>query len=83
MKISFDGMRITATASMNALHETIFEIIEDDDICSGIKEDLIKRFNDAAMDVNFFNCLYDNEVEDDFNEMDDLSIKRFENMEVD
>lgn len=78
MNVSFDGLRTNATRSMNRLQDVIKGIIENDDIYDSEKEELIEKFNEAAMFVDTFNCLYDDKVEDDFNNMEDLSIDRLE-----
>lgn len=84
MKVSFDGLRTNATRSMNRLHDVLKEIIENDendDMTDSEKEEIIETFNKAAMFVDTFNCLYDDNVEDDFNSMDELSIDRLEEIE--
>ena len=83
MKVSFDGLRTNATRSMNKLHDVIKDVIESDDIYDSEKEELIEKFNEAAMFVDTFNCLYDDNVEDDMNNMADLSIDRLNDLEED
>ena len=70
MKVSFNRMRKNATKSMNDLHSIIEDIIFKSDLDENYKEDLILRFNTAAMFVDSFNCLFDPEHENDY---DDLS----------
>ena len=81
MNVSFDGLRTNATRSMNRLHDTLKGIIENDDIYDYEKEELLEKFNEAAMFVDSFNCLFDPDVEDDMNCMDELSIDRLEEPE--
>ena len=81
MNVSFDELRTNATRSMNRLHDTIKDIVEDDDISDSERKELVFRFNDAAMFVDSFNCLYDDNVEDDMNSMDDLNIDRLDDFE--
>ena len=81
MNVSFDGLRTNATRGMNRLHDTIKKIIENDNIYDSEKEELIKEFNTAAMYVDSFNCLYDDNVKDDMNSMDDLSIDRLDELD--
>ena len=81
MTVSFDGLRTNATRSMNLLRDALKEVVELDEydgIDDELKEDVIAKFNSAAMFVDTFNCLYDDKVEDDFNSMDNLSINRLE-----
>ena len=77
MNISMDGLRKNATFSMNELYQTITNIIDEDNICDCEKEELIESFNQAAQFVDTFNCIYDDDVEGDFNELD-IDIKRLE-----
>lgn len=81
MKVSFDGMRTNATHSMNRLHDTIKEIIDNDDLFDNEKRELIDNFNNAAMAVDIFNCLYDDDVDGDMNNMEELSIERLDKLE--
>lgn len=78
MEVSFDGLRKNATRSMNDLHTTLQRIINEYDMYERDREDLIKEFNQAAMFVDTFNCLYDDSVEGDMNDLSDLSISRLE-----
>ncbi len=78
MNISFDGLRRNATRSMNTLQAVIENIIDDDYIQESTKEELIEAFNESAQFVDTFNCLYDDSVEGDMNNMVDLEIKRLE-----
>jgi hypothetical protein len=81
MKVSFDGMRKNATNSMNSLHSIIEDIIFKSDLDENYKEDLILRFNTAAMLIDSFNCLFDPQIENDFNDLTDiLNIKRLEEL---
>lgn len=81
MTVSFDGLRTNATRSMNRLYDVLKEIIDNDDISDSEKEEIIEKFNQAAMFVDTFNCLYDDNIQDDFNSMDELSIDRLEDLE--
>lgn len=81
MRVSFDGMRRNATSSMNRLHTVIDDILattDEYDISATKREELTESFNDAAMFVDSFNCLYDDNVEDDMTNLSDLEIKRLE-----
>ncbi len=84
MNVSFDGLRRNATNSMNRLHDAINELCSDKRI-EYIDKDLIdslrEKFNQAAMFVDTFNCLYDDSVEGDMNNLSDLSISRLEDLE--
>lgn len=79
MKVNFDGMRRNATNTMNTLHDTIKDIIENDMILDSEKEKLTEHFNEAAQHVDVFNCLKDDNDEN-FNVID-LDIQRLEEIE--
>ena len=81
MNVSFDGLRRNATNSMNTLHTTLQKIINEYDMYEKDREDLIKEFNEAAMFVDSMNCLYDDNVDGDINNLSDLSILRLEDLE--
>jgi hypothetical protein len=49
MKVNFDRMRTNATSDMNALFHIIEDIIENDNIYDSEKEELIDKFNEAAI----------------------------------
>ena len=83
MNVSFDGLRKNATRSMNILHTTLSKIIDESDLEERYKKDLIKEFNDAAMFVDCMNCLYDDNVDGDMNDLSGLSISRLEDLEED
>lgn len=80
MKVSFDGMRRCATSAMNDLHNIIDTVLDErmnQEIDLNLKEQLIKKFNYAAFQVDSFNCLFDDDVQDDLNDLtDELNIKR-------
>lgn len=83
MNVSFDGLRKNATRSMNNLHSEIENILKNVDCYQfdkSYKEDLIKSFNEAAMFVDTFNCLYDDDIDGDFNNLSDLSINRIDEL---
>lgn len=86
MNVSFDGMRKNATCSMNELASVVKEIIElesYEEVDNDLKKRLINCFNDSAMYVDFFNCLYDDDVNGDFNNLSDLSIDRLKYFQED
>lgn len=76
MKANFDGMRKNATHRMNYLGYKIKELLEmaKDGKYFVVEdfEDLINSFNSSAGAVDVLNCLYDNNVEDDINDLSDL-----------
>jgi hypothetical protein len=79
MNVSFDGMRRSATGSMNRLHRIIYDVISNGEINKDQIDDIKEVFNDAAMDVDIFNCLFDDSEENDMNDLsEELSIERFE-----
>lgn len=73
MKACFDGMRTNATRRMNDLGNEIKELLEmaKDGKYFEIEdfENLVKYFNNCAGAVDVFNCLYDDSVEDDMNDL--------------
>lgn len=81
MNVSFDRLRKNATRSMNDLHSTLNKIITEYDMYEKDRENLIKEFNEAAMFVDCMNCLFDNDVEGDINNLSDLSISRLEDLD--
>lgn len=83
MKTSFDGMRKNATRQMNLLGGILHEMLQrySDDIAKSDMQELIERYNSAAQAVDVMNCLYDDSVADDVNDLSHLSILRFEDLE--
>ena len=81
MKASFDGMRTSATRAMNRLFDVIEDVLENEDISEDNKAQIIEKFNFAAQTVDIMNCLYDDSVEDDMNDLSHLSIERFDDDE--
>lgn len=81
MNASFDGMRRNATRSMNKLHDILKDILEEYDLYEHHHQSLIEAFNNAAQNVDMFNCLYDDEVQGDVNNLSDLSIDRLDDLE--
>ena len=82
MEANFAGMRRNATANMNELGKFLEEeilIMDNYYIDDEIKEKLVKAFNDAAQSVDVMNCLYDDAVVDDMNDLSEvLEIKLLE-----
>jgi|LGOV01.1.fsa_nt_gb hypothetical protein len=80
MKASFDGMRRNATNNMNSLYDILQTVVSDESyqrIDEDLKDEIIRKFNDSAMSIDIFNCLFDDSVEDDMNDLSDaLSINR-------
>ena len=75
MEANFDGMRRIATANMNVLGKFLEEeilIMDNYYIDDEIKEKLVKVFNDAAQSVDVMNCLYDDAVVDDMNDLSEV-----------
>ena len=77
MKVSMDGLRINATRSMTDLYYAIEEALNDDWIDDSVKQNLKDKYDDAARMLTTFNCLYDDRVEDDFNNMSDVDTPYF------
>ena len=76
MKACFDGMRRNATGRMNDLGSEIKELLEmaKDGKYFEIEdfENLIDSFNNSAGAVDVLNCLYDDNIEDDMNDLSEL-----------
>ena len=83
MKTSFDGMRKNATRSMNFLGDILHEMLKrySDNIAKDDIQELLERYNSAAQAVDVMNCLYDDSVADDVNDLSHLSILRFDDLE--
>ena len=84
MNVSFDGLRRNTTNAMNRLYDVLNTVLDEDThqkIDTDLKEEIIKKFNQAAMFVDTFNCLYDDSVEGDMNNLSHLSISRLEDLE--
>lgn len=83
MKASFDGMRKNATRQMNFLGDILHEMLKrySDDIAKRDMQELIETYNSAAQAVDVMNCLYDDSVEDDVNNLSHLSILRLDDLE--
>ena len=76
MKANFDGMRRNATSRMNDLGQEIKELLEmaKDGKYFELEdfEDLVYSFNNSAGAVDVLNCLYDDSIEDDMNDLSDV-----------
>ena len=76
MKANFDGMRRNATSRMNDLGQEIKELLEmaKDGKYFELEdfEDLVNSFNNSAGAVDVLNCLYDDSIEDDMNDLSDV-----------
>jgi len=79
MKVSIDGLRRGATGDMNALGELIESMISDMKSNFIDTDELIATYNQAASSVGVFNCVFEPEIEDDFNDLsEELQIKFIE-----
>ena len=78
MNASFDGMRRKSTADMNYLHVVLQRIILVSDIGDYELELLKESYNSAAQSVDMMNCLHDDSVDGDMNDLSHLGISRFE-----
>lgn len=82
MKANFDNMRRTATAQMNALQQRVsesFGYMDNYGEESALKVEIAEAFNDLAYSVDMLNCIYDDDIEDDANDLsEELEIKRIE-----
>lgn len=76
MKANFDNMRKAATASMNelgkVLKEEILIVTCSYYLDAVLKEKIVIAFNEAACQIDLLNCLYDDNVEDDLNDLSDV-----------
>lgn len=82
MKANFDNIRRTATAQMNVLQQVLnVQILSMANYGeeSARQVEIAEAFNDLAYSVDMLNCLYDDDVEDDVNDLsEELEIKRIE-----
>lgn len=82
MKANFDNMRRTATAQMNALQQRVsesFGYMDNYGEESALKVEIAEAFNNLAYSMDIFNCIYDDDIEDDANDLsDELEIKRID-----
>lgn len=85
MKANFNGMRRTATKDMNDLHGILGKILAkyEDTLLNRERDELIAAYNSAAQSVAMFNCLYDDSVDGDMNDLSDLDIARLEDTQHD
>jgi len=82
MTVSFNGLRKNATRSMNKLFDVLEDVLENDDICIDNKIQIVEKFNEAAMFVDSFNCLFDPDVDGDMDNLsDELSVSRLKDVE--
>lgn len=74
MNVNIDGLRKSATGHMNNLANII------ESICSQLpkedSEDLMEAFDNAATDVDIFNCVYNKEIENFSDLSDKIEIRR-------
>lgn len=76
MKVSIDGLRRSATASMNVLAKTIESLINN--LPENQAEELINDYNQAAQYVDIFNCVYSNNIEM-FNDLsNEIEVKKLD-----
>jgi hypothetical protein len=61
MKVSIDGLRRSATGSMNNLANEIESIAEY--LPEWKRDELFESFDDAARNVDIFNCVYSDKIE--------------------
>jgi len=83
MKANFDGMRRNATHNMNDLANELKIFIESDDELadSGYMQAIVEAFNKAAHSVDVFNCIYDDDVDGDINDLSDaLHVTRLDEL---
>ena len=67
---------------MNKLFDVLEDVLANDDICEDNKIQIIEKFNESAMFVDSFNCLYDPDVDGDMDNLsDELSVCRLEDIE--
>lgn len=79
MNVNFDGMRKNATSRMNDVAYEFQQLVEmaKDGKYFDLKDfdELVESFNNAAGSVDIFNCLYDDNIENDMNDLsEDISI---------
>lgn len=77
ISVNIDGLRMTATRSMEDLYGILKEVIDNNDINESEEYELKEKFNYAASMVSMINCVYDDNQED-FNDLSHIDIRRFE-----
>ncbi len=82
MKVSFDGIRRATTATMDDLGVSIQDMLIADkynDIEDEYKQNVVEKFNEARKMVMGINCLQDDDVVDDLNDLsEELNIIHLE-----
>ena len=84
MNVSFDGLRKNATRSMIELKgvlEQVLQLESYEEVDDNMKKEIAESFNDAKMFVSTFNCLHDDNVDGDFNDLSDMDIEGLDFME--
>ena len=84
MKVSFNGMRKNATRAMNDLKDVLDTAMMDEsyqNIDVDFKVKIVEKFNQAAMFVDSFNCLFDPDTDGDMDDLSEqLSVSRLEDI---
>ncbi|WP_041963431.1 hypothetical protein [Sulfurospirillum cavolei] len=82
MKANFDNMRILATGNMNELGRVLKEkilIMDNYYIDDELKQEIVTAFNNTACRVDSLNCLYDDNIPDDVNDLSEtIEVERLE-----
>lgn len=77
MQVSIDGLRMEQVRSANALKDFV-----DDEILSQLNSDdsetLKEKLDGVFQSINIGLCVYEPEIEDDFNDMSDKAIEYYE-----
>jgi len=78
---NFNGMRCNATRSMNRLKNVLAEVValdSYDSVDESLKKRIKSAFDEAAQNVDVMNCLFDDEVVGDMDDLSDkLNVNRF------
>lgn len=76
MEVNLDGLRAAATGCMNALADEIESIVEH--LPDWKAEEVKEAYNDAARNVDLFNCVYDKENKS-FNDISEkVEVRKFD-----
>lgn len=79
MNVSIDGLRLNMTSDVAKLKSTIEHLLADvgDYADSSAKQELMDAFDQVAQDSNILNCVFDDNVAGDFNDLSDNRVNYF------
>lgn len=78
MNVNINGIRKNATRSMVILYDSIDSLLENENISKESRLDLCEKFDEAARAVTMINCIYDNSVDGDFDDLSHIDCNYFD-----